>query len=81
MVSHQLQHLAGVADRPVCDQEEKPWVALVHWLSHDPLEWRQDVGATHVSPHPLNVITGHGQALLLDRDTGRVDSSQGHRVV
>lgn len=77
MVSHQLQHLPGVVDCPICDQEEEPRVAAVYWLPDDPLEWGEDIGATHVSPHSLNAVTGYGQALLQERDTGREDSSQG----
>lgn len=71
MVSHQLQHFPGVVDGTICDQEEKPGVALEHWLPDDPLEWGEDVGATHVSSHLLDVITGHGQALLQRRAMGR----------
>ena len=61
MVSHQLQHLPGVVDGTIRDQEEKPWVASERWLPDDPLERGEDVGATHVSSHFLDVITGHGK--------------------
>lgn len=72
MVAHQLQHLPGVVDNAVRDEEEEPWVALVHRLPDDPLEWGKDVGATHVGAHPLDVVTGQGQALLLGEVDPRV---------
>lgn len=81
MVSHQLEHLPSVVDCPICDQEEKSRVATVYGLPDDPLEWGEDVGATHVSSHSLNAITGYGQALLQERVIGREDISQGHLVV
>ena len=71
MVSHQLQHLPGVVDGTIRDQEEKPWVASERWLPDDPLERGEDVGATHVSSHFLDVITGHGQVLLQRKVKGR----------
>lgn len=64
MISHQLQHLPRVVDSAICDQEEEPWVASVHWLPDDPLERGKDVGPTHVGLHSLDVITSHGQAVL-----------------
>lgn len=64
MISQQLQHLPRVVDSTICDQEEESRVASVHWLPDDPLERGKDVGPTHVSSHSLDVITGHGQALL-----------------
>ena len=71
MVSHQLQHLPGVVDGAVCDQEEKPRAASEHWLPDDPLERGEEVGATHVSSHFLDAITGHGQVLLQRKVEGR----------
>lgn len=80
MVPNQLQHLPGVADGTTRDQEEQPWVALMHRLPDDPLERGEDVGAPHVSPHTLDVVTGHGQALLQGRIVGEAHSPQGHPV-
>jgi hypothetical protein len=77
VVPQYLQHLPGVAYGTICDQEEETWVALVNWLPDDPLERGEDVSATHVSPHSLDVITGHGQALLQGRTVAGIDSPSG----
>lgn len=71
MVSQQLQHLPGVVDGTICDDEEQPRVASGHWLPDDPLERGENVGATHVSLHSPDVVTGLGQTLLQRRVMGR----------
>lgn len=67
MIPHQLQNLPCVAHSPIREQEEEPWVTLVHWLPEDPLERGEDVGAAHVSPYSLDAVTCHGQVLLQGR--------------
>ena len=71
MVSHQLQHLPGIVGGTICDQEEESRMASECWLPDDPLERGENVGATHVGLHPLDVVTGLGQTLLQRRVMGR----------
>lgn len=40
MAADQVDDPARVADRPVGEEEQQPWVALVHGLPQDPAERR-----------------------------------------
>lgn len=64
MAADEVNDPACVADSPVGEQEEQPWVAPVHGLPQDPAERRQEVGATHVSPDLPDMLTSHGQVVL-----------------
>lgn len=55
--ANQLQHFCNIADGSVCDDEDLPRISALHGLLVHPGERPQQVGATHVSPHPLYVLT------------------------
>lgn len=55
--ANQLQNFGNVADRSICDDEDLPRMRALHGLLVHPGERPQQVGAAHVSSHPLYVLT------------------------
>lgn len=52
----QLQHFGHIADGSIRDDEDLPRVRALHGLLVHPGQRPQQVGASHVSSHPLDVL-------------------------
>lgn len=56
--AHQLQHFSHIAHGSICDDEDLARVHALHGLLVEPSERPQQVGSSHVSSHPLDVLIG-----------------------